>query len=59
VQGVVDRRFNRERYDAARTIDAFATRLRDEVDTEVVTADLLAVTTRAVQPTSISLWLPT
>ena len=57
VQRSVDRRFNRERYDAARTIDAFAMRLRDEVDNDVVSTDLLAVATRAMQPASISLWV--
>jgi hypothetical protein len=59
VQAVVNRRFNRERYDAARVIDAFAIRLRDEVDTEVVRADLLDVTARAVQPASMWLWVAT
>ncbi|HET7529518.1 MAG TPA: histidine kinase N-terminal 7TM domain-containing protein [Mycobacteriales bacterium] len=57
VQGVVDRRFNRQRYDAVRTVDAFAARLRDEVDVDVVHRDLLDVTTRAMQPATISLWV--
>jgi hypothetical protein len=59
VQAAVDRRFNRARYDAARTIEAFAVRLRDEVDPEVVRHDLLEVTMRAVQPSNISLWVST
>ena len=59
VQRGVDRRFNRERYDAARTIDAFASRLRDEVDPDVVQADLIGVTASAVQPSAISLWVAT
>ena len=57
VQAVVDRRFNRERYDAARTVDAFASRLRDEVDLDVVHGDLLDVAGRAMQPETISLWV--
>jgi hypothetical protein len=57
VQAGVDRRFNRARYDAARTVDVFASRLRDEVDVDIVHGELLDVTARAVQPTSISLWV--
>jgi hypothetical protein len=57
VQQVVDRRFNRARYDAARTIDAFAARLREEVDPDLVRTDLLEVTADAVQPTTVSLWV--
>ena len=57
VQAAVDHRFNRQRYDAARTIDAFSGRLRDEVDPDVVRHDLLDVAVRAIQPASISLWV--
>lgn len=57
VQLVVDRRFNRSRYDAQRTVDAFAVRLRDEVDPELVGTDLLRVLDQTVEPTSASLWL--
>lgn len=57
VQRAVDHRFNRARYDAARTVEAFAGRLRDEVDPDVVTGDLLEVTRRAVQPSSVSVWV--
>jgi len=57
VQDGVDRRFNRRRYDAARTIDAFAIRLRDQVDLNALTAELLAVVEPTVQPTRASLWL--
>jgi hypothetical protein len=57
VQAVVDRRFNRARYDAARTVEQFAVRLRDEVDPDLVRDDLLVVTAKSVEPASISLWL--
>ena len=57
VQTVVDRRFNRARYDAARTVDAFAVRLRDEVDPGLVASDLLTVAAATVEPASVSLWV--
>ena len=57
VQAVVDRRFNRRRYDAARTVEGFAVRLRDQVDLDSLSAELLAVVVRTVQPTRASLWL--
>jgi hypothetical protein len=58
VQDRVDRRFNRRRYDAARTLEAFTVRLRDQVDMDTLTAELLAVVEETVQPTRASLWLP-
>jgi hypothetical protein len=57
VQQAVDRRFNRARYDAARTIEAFSVRLRDQVDLGTLTTELLAVVDHTVEPTTSSLWL--
>ena len=57
LQVKVDRRFNRARYDADRTVDAFTRRLRDEVDLDAVRADLLQVVQGTLQPASAGLWL--
>jgi hypothetical protein len=57
VQDLVDRRFNRRRYDAARTIEGFSARLRQQVDLDTLTAELLGVVEQTMQPTSASLWL--
>jgi hypothetical protein len=57
VQDLVDRRFNRRRYDAARTVDGFALRLRDQVDLDALHGELLAVVDQTMQPTRASLWL--
>ena len=57
VQAVVDRRFNRHRYDAARIIDGFSAGLRSQVDLTTLTGELLTVVDQTMQPTSASLWL--
>jgi hypothetical protein len=57
VQNRVDRRFNRRRYHATRTVEAFATRLREQVDLDALTAELLAVVDQTMQPVQASLWL--
>ena len=57
VQQVVDRRFNRRRYDTAKTIDAFAVRLRDQVDLDTLSVELLAVVEQTMEPTMVWLWL--
>jgi hypothetical protein len=57
VQAVVDRRFNRRRHDATRIVEGFGARLRDQVDLDTLTADLLAVVDQTMQPTQASLWL--
>jgi hypothetical protein len=57
VQDLVDRRFNRRRYHAARTVDAFAVRLREQVDLDALNRELLGVVDQTMQPTQASLWL--
>jgi hypothetical protein len=57
VQRVVDRRFNRARYDADRTIAAFAARLQDSVDPGAVREDLTGVVQRSLEPAHVSVWL--
>ncbi|HYY80925.1 MAG TPA: hypothetical protein VFD04_17355 [Actinomycetes bacterium] len=57
VQDLVDRRFNRARYDAARTVEGFAAHLREQVDLDALSAELLAVVDQTMQPVGASLWL--
>jgi hypothetical protein len=57
IQAVVDRRFNRRRYDAAKLVEGFSGRLRDETDLDTLTTELLVVVDQTMQPTAVSLWL--
>ncbi|MDQ3218371.1 MAG: hypothetical protein M3Q18_11095, partial [Actinomycetota bacterium] len=57
IQALIDRRFYRSRYDAARTVEEFSRRVRDEVTLDTVTSDLLMAVNETVQPEHASLWL--
>jgi hypothetical protein len=57
IQQVVDRRFNRRKYNTAQTIEAFSARLRDQIDLDTLSAELLATVDQTMQPTTASLWL--
>jgi hypothetical protein len=57
VQGWVDRRFSRSKYDAQRVVETFSARLRDEVELEALAGDVGTVVQGALHPTSVSLWI--
>jgi hypothetical protein len=57
IQQAVDRRFNRRKYGTAKTIKAFSTRLRDQIDLDTLSTELLAVVDQTMEPTRVSLWL--
>ncbi len=57
IQALVDRRFNRARYDAARVVEQFSASLRDQVEVQQLRAELLAVVAQTVAPSGAALWL--
>jgi hypothetical protein len=57
IQAAVDRRFNRRKYNTAKTIQTFSARLRDQLDLDTLSAELLAVVDQTMEPTQASIWL--